>query len=87
MNVAAALASKNAYERSVCGTFNGVLKHQFAATTRTRLMMDMGKLHAVLHVWEEVRNRGQTVQIKKRYAAALAAGHKFLAASDKSTTL
>jgi hypothetical protein len=52
MNVAAALASKNAYKRSVCGTFNGVLKHQFAATTRTRLMMDMGKLHAVLHVWE-----------------------------------
>ena len=48
MNVAAVFAPKKAYEFLGCGTFTCVLEHQFAATTRTRLMMDMCKLHGIL---------------------------------------
>jgi hypothetical protein len=36
--------------------------------------MDMGRLHGVLHLREEVRNRGQTVQIKKTICGDLGSG-------------
>ena len=71
MNVTAVFAPKKAYELSGSGTFNCVVKHKFAATTRTRLMMDTGRLHGVLQAWEEVRNRGQTVQMKNTVCTGL----------------
>ncbi|MGA7596525.1 MAG: hypothetical protein WCB23_01595, partial [Pseudolabrys sp.] len=40
-------------------------------TTRTRLMMDMRRLHGILHAWEEVRSRRQTVQMKKAICTGL----------------
>ena len=71
MNVAAAFAPKNAYALRGCGTFNCVFKHKFAATARTRLVMNMRRLHGILHAWEEVRSRRRTVQMKKAICTGL----------------
>jgi hypothetical protein len=34
-------------------------------------MMDMRRLHGILHAWEEVRSRRQTVQMKKAICTGL----------------
>jgi len=63
MNVAAVIAPKKIYRWSGCGTFNCILEHQNAATSRTRLRMDMVRFHGVLGS-EETQSR-QTVTIKR----------------------
>jgi hypothetical protein len=58
MNVAAVLALKKMHRRSGCGTFAGVLKFQFAATSRTRLVTDVFGFHCHPQGWVDVRSPG-----------------------------
>jgi len=54
MNMAAVFAPKKLYGYPSCGSFAGVLKLKFAATSRTRLVTDVFGFHRHPQGWAEV---------------------------------
>jgi len=62
MNVAAVFAPKKLYGYASCGSFAGVLKLKFAATSRTRLVTDVFGFHWRSQGCADVRSLSQSVQ-------------------------
>jgi len=74
MNVAAVFAPKKLYGYASCGSFAGVLKLKFAATSRTRLVTDVFGFHRHPQGWAEVGSLRQTNSMKNTICTGLVSG-------------